>query len=151
MARIPGAKDIILGGVAMLGIGVLASVAFSPKTREYIGLRDRWTCQNGACGRGFGDGWMVHAAHYPQCHNRARHDYDDPASGRILCIECHLNEHLNYYDIGAVKLLARQIWDQGFHTYQYNARHPGAIEQDREMLKAMLERRNLDWEQVIFE
>ena len=62
---------------------------FDPLIRKFIFKRDGGKCQ--ACGRRWGDGWMLHAAHYAHEHNSPR--YNDPSNGRMLCIDCHMDEH----------------------------------------------------------
>lgn len=74
-----------------LGLLVLASFgAFSRKTKQEIGIRDKWTCQG--CGKQFKDGWMVHGAHNPDKHHKGKH-YDKASSGKIMCVDCHQDQH----------------------------------------------------------
>lgn len=65
--------------------------AFSKATRYEIGKRDHWSCQD--CGRQFKKGYMLHAAHYD--HDRENPDYDQSYMGRMLCVECHKNDHID--------------------------------------------------------
>ena len=85
--------------IASLGILCFAlTTAFSTPVRKEIGQRDRWTCMD--CGKKFSDGWMVHAAHLSEHHHKSDPLYDDPESGIILCVECHLKQHQEGTSLG---------------------------------------------------
>ena len=114
---------------------VLPFIAFTTEVRKFIGKRDKWTCQN--CGRRFRDGWMVQAAHYN--HDRQSVEYNNPDNGRILCLECHLREHLEKNDIRSAQLIARHIWNNGFHTTSWTGRRRTNIDRDREKLVSILD------------
>ena len=72
----------------------IANSAFSRPVRKAIGRRDQWKCQweDEPCNRRFQDGYMVHAAHYD--HDKSNPGYDSIEAGRILCVEHHLQDHL---------------------------------------------------------
>jgi hypothetical protein len=71
----------------------LFSLAFSVAIRKAIGRRDNWKCQEPDCDRSFQKGYMVHATHYD--HDKKKPDYDTVDAGRILCIEHHLQDHID--------------------------------------------------------
>lgn len=102
-------REIFTISLSALGLLAIAFNAFSKKTRKEIGKRDHWTCQS--CGKKFSDGFMVHAAHNSNEHQKSNPLYDDPSSGKILCVDCHQKQHeegtaLGYYgDLAAVRLL----------------------------------------------
>lgn len=76
-----------------VGITALATTAFSFDVRRQIGKRANWHCEEDGCEKSFQTGWMVQAAHKRNHHKRDDPLYNDPSSGRCLCIEHHLQEH----------------------------------------------------------
>ena len=110
--------------------------AFPVATRKEIGARDHWTCE---CGRAYKDGWMVEAAHY-----EGMEGADNPEAGRILCMACHLREHIAMGDMQGAGLIAGRIWQNGFHHWQYQRKNPGTLENDRRFLVAGLETMGID-------
>lgn len=79
---------------------VLTLFGFSKAVRLAIGHRDQWTCQVDGCGKQFRDGHMVHAAHYPEHHSKSDPLYDTTEGGRILCVEHHVQDHLDGTSLG---------------------------------------------------
>jgi hypothetical protein len=65
--------------------------AFSRNSRREIWARDQGICQD--CGRDSRDGWRLDAAHYD--HSRSNPDYDEPYNGRLLCLDCHIEDSDN--------------------------------------------------------
>lgn len=67
------------------------SWAFSSKTRQAIGKRDHWECQDEDCDKAFRNGDMVHASHLN--HDKKRPEYDDVSNGLIECVDHHKERH----------------------------------------------------------
>jgi hypothetical protein len=103
------------------------ALPFTKEIRKMIGLRDGWECQEEGCDRSFQDGWMVQAAHLPEHHSKLDPEYNLPSSGVILCIEHHLQQHLEGTDLGQDKDLyaARLLAATDPHTHQWRKQNGG--------------------------
>lgn len=129
---------------------VFVRYAFSPRARKEIGRRDRWTCVE--CGQEFADGVMQHAAHYLELHQNGTDDNSD--NGRILCVKCHLHEHIiglqrdfthsTQWHENSLRLLANQAFHDGLHTKAFYEECPEWVDIDRREVVAMLEYFGLD-------
>lgn len=104
--------------LSLAGAVALSFSAFNKWTRVEIGRRDKWTCQE--TGKQFRDGWMLQAAHYPDCH---KDGWDDnPDNGRMLCTESHIREEIRRGNLHGARLLHKS---QTVRTYEWIAKQAG--------------------------
>lgn len=93
----------LIGWVSEAATGLFL-VAFLESVRKEIGKRDHWTCCD--CGRQWQDGWLVDAAHDSDKHGK---EHQDPSEGRILCLRCHLLQHIGMEDYNSAFLILQRI------------------------------------------
>ena len=119
----------------------ITMMAFSKRSAREIGEREDWRCN---CGRGFKvqDGhYVIHMAHIDHTRNE---DYDNPDNGTVMCVRCHIEDHINRGDYGAVAKLASKAYRNGLHTWQYLNKHREAWDEDRADIVGLLELHGLD-------
>jgi len=104
-------------GLLAIGILHLSRFAFSWESKQEILRRDGYQCTK--CG----STEHLEAAHY----NHTRDEnYDNPDNGRILCTECHLEDHIHRPNNGlsrkhnqwAIRKMQQKIADRAVEFFK---------------------------------
>lgn len=101
---------------------VISNSAFSFGVRKTIFKHDGGACVD--CGKRFDEGWLLDCSHVD--HDHSKEIYDDPANGRVQCLDDHLKYHQEVVgDQGGIYLLKKRIKEtRGGHTRQWLVDHP---------------------------